>query len=147
MRIAYWLGVALTALALAAALPAAARDHRGWDRRDGGRDHHAWRDRGDWRGHGGWHGDDGGHFFLGLNFGVPLYSPYYYPPPPAVVYEPPPVVVAPPPPVAYAPAPPPASAVPPGCREFHSTVTIGGRPQKAWGIACPQPDGTWKIIK
>jgi hypothetical protein len=31
------------------------------------------------------------------------------------------------------------------CREFQQTVTIGGRPQQAYGTACRQPDGTWKL--
>jgi surface antigen len=33
------------------------------------------------------------------------------------------------------------------CREFHQTVTIGGRSQDAYGIACRQPDGTWRIVQ
>jgi surface antigen len=32
------------------------------------------------------------------------------------------------------------------CREYQQTVTIGGQPQKSYGTACRQPDGTWKII-
>jgi surface antigen len=31
------------------------------------------------------------------------------------------------------------------CREFSQTVTIGGNVEEAYGIACRQPDGTWKI--
>jgi len=31
------------------------------------------------------------------------------------------------------------------CREFQQTVTIGGRTQEAFGTACRQPDGTWKV--
>ena len=31
------------------------------------------------------------------------------------------------------------------CREFQQTVTIGGQTQQAYGTACRQPDGTWKI--
>src|SRR5262245_5841650 len=31
------------------------------------------------------------------------------------------------------------------CREFQSDVTIGGKPDKAWGTACRQPDGSWKV--
>ena len=39
-----------------------------------------------------------------------------------------------------------ATAAPPGpeCREYHTTVTIDGKPQKAYGKACRQTDGTWK---
>ena len=32
------------------------------------------------------------------------------------------------------------------CREFQHTVTIGGKTEDAYGTACRQPDGTWKII-
>lgn len=32
----------------------------------------------------------------------------------------------------------------PQCREYETTVSIGGKPQKAYGRACRQPDGTWK---
>lgn len=31
------------------------------------------------------------------------------------------------------------------CREFQQTVTVGGKAQQAFGTACRQPDGTWKI--
>jgi len=33
------------------------------------------------------------------------------------------------------------------CREYIQEVTIGGKKQKAYGKACRQPDGSWKIIK
>lgn len=32
------------------------------------------------------------------------------------------------------------------CREYQQTVTIGGQPETAYGTACRQPDGTWKIV-
>lgn len=32
------------------------------------------------------------------------------------------------------------------CREFQQTVTIGGKTQQAYGTACRQPDGTWKVV-
>lgn len=32
------------------------------------------------------------------------------------------------------------------CREFQQTVTIAGRVQEAYGKACRQADGTWKIV-
>lgn len=32
------------------------------------------------------------------------------------------------------------------CREYQQTVTIGGKTEKAYGTACKQPDGSWKII-
>jgi len=31
------------------------------------------------------------------------------------------------------------------CREFQQTITVGGRKQQAYGKACRQPDGSWKI--
>ncbi|MFQ5894848.1 MAG: RT0821/Lpp0805 family surface protein [Nitrospinota bacterium] len=33
------------------------------------------------------------------------------------------------------------------CREFQQTITIGGKTEQAYGTACRQPDGTWKIVK
>lgn len=32
------------------------------------------------------------------------------------------------------------------CREYQTTVTIGGRAQRAFGKACREPDGSWKIL-
>ena len=32
------------------------------------------------------------------------------------------------------------------CREYTRTVTIGGRPEHAYGTACLQPDGQWLIV-
>lgn len=32
------------------------------------------------------------------------------------------------------------------CREFQQTVTIGGQTENAYGKACRQPDGDWKIV-
>lgn len=32
------------------------------------------------------------------------------------------------------------------CREFQQTVTIDGRTERAYGTACRQPDGSWKIV-
>ena len=31
------------------------------------------------------------------------------------------------------------------CREYQTTVVVGGREQEAYGTACQQPDGSWKI--
>ncbi len=71
---------------------------------------------------------------------------YYYPPPPVVVYPAPPVVVYEPPPrVVYAPAPT-RLRNDAQCREYQSTVMVGGRPQSSYGTACLQPDGTWRIV-
>jgi surface antigen len=32
------------------------------------------------------------------------------------------------------------------CREFETQVTVGGQKQSAYGRACQQPDGSWKIV-
>jgi surface antigen len=32
------------------------------------------------------------------------------------------------------------------CREYQQTVTIGGKKTSAYGTACQQPDGSWKIM-
>jgi surface antigen len=32
------------------------------------------------------------------------------------------------------------------CREFQQTVTIGGKTESAFGTACRQPDGTWRVV-
>ena len=32
------------------------------------------------------------------------------------------------------------------CREYQTTVTVGGKEQQAYGTACRQPDGSWKIV-
>lgn len=32
------------------------------------------------------------------------------------------------------------------CREYTRTVTIGNRQEVAYGTACYQPDGSWKIV-
>jgi surface antigen len=33
------------------------------------------------------------------------------------------------------------------CREFYQTVSIGNRTEEAYGTACRQPDGAWKIVQ
>ena len=33
------------------------------------------------------------------------------------------------------------------CREFQQTVTVGGKTENAYGTACRQPDGSWKIVQ
>ena len=33
------------------------------------------------------------------------------------------------------------------CREFQQTVVIAGRSEQAFGTACRQPDGTWKVVQ
>jgi surface antigen len=32
------------------------------------------------------------------------------------------------------------------CREFQTNVTVEGKSDKAYGTACRQPDGSWKIV-
>ena len=32
------------------------------------------------------------------------------------------------------------------CREFQQSVTVAGKTQQGYGIACRQPDGTWRIV-
>lgn len=32
------------------------------------------------------------------------------------------------------------------CREFQQSVTVSGKTEQAYGTACRQPDGSWKII-
>lgn len=32
------------------------------------------------------------------------------------------------------------------CREFQQTITVGGQTETAYGRACRQPDGQWKIV-
>lgn len=31
------------------------------------------------------------------------------------------------------------------CREYQTTVTVGGKQEKAYGNACRQADGSWKV--
>ena len=32
------------------------------------------------------------------------------------------------------------------CREYQTTVTIGGKTEDAYGTACRQPDGSWQVV-
>lgn len=32
------------------------------------------------------------------------------------------------------------------CREYQTEVVIGGQKEKAYGTACRQPDGSWKVV-
>lgn len=81
----------------------------------------------------------------------PAYGHYDYPPPRRhyreVIYAPPPVYSSQPyygaPQAAYVPPAQPISGQ--YCREYTSTVEIGGRPVPAFGTACQQPDGSWKM--
>ena len=107
-----------------------------------------------------------GHVSVGIGFGFPIvvgpawgyypgyypgyYAPYYYAPPP-VAYYPPPVVYAPRP--AYYREPIQAEPTSPVyrdsdgqyCREYRTTVRIGGHYENSYGTACQQPDGSWRV--
>jgi surface antigen len=32
------------------------------------------------------------------------------------------------------------------CREYQQTITVAGKTEQAYGTACRQPDGTWKVV-
>ena len=125
-------------------------------------------------GHGGGGHFGGGHFggghfrgggwggrssvFIGGDFGFWPYG-YGYGYAPDYYAYPPPVVYAPPPPVAYY-APPVAPAAPVAanpaanqavdqsyCRQYQGTVMVDGATQPSSGVACRQPDGTWRIVQ
>lgn len=33
------------------------------------------------------------------------------------------------------------------CREYQQTVTVGGKTEQAYGTACRQPDGSWRVVQ
>lgn len=33
------------------------------------------------------------------------------------------------------------------CREFVQDISVGGRTEKGWGIACRQDDGSWRVVQ
>ncbi len=33
------------------------------------------------------------------------------------------------------------------CREYRQTITVGDKTEKAFGTACRQADGSWKVVK
>jgi len=33
------------------------------------------------------------------------------------------------------------------CREYQTSVTVGGRTQEGYGTACQQPDGSWQLTQ
>lgn len=70
-----------------------------------------------------------------------------YPPPPAYAAGPR-VVYVEPAPVQVVPTTPPYTD-PSGryCREYQSTVTVGGTAQPSYGTACLMPDGQWRIVR
>jgi surface antigen len=32
------------------------------------------------------------------------------------------------------------------CREYNTTITVGGKKERGYGQACRQPDGSWQIV-
>ncbi len=78
---------------------------------------------------------------IGFGFG-PWWGPYDAYAPPAYAYPPPVYSVPPPPPRRGA-----AAAKLGPCREFESTVIVDGQQRIARGLACPQPDGSWRIVR
>jgi hypothetical protein len=77
----------------------------------------------------------------GLSFSAPLYfGPRYYYPQPSVVLVPR---------AASAPQPVANAATTPRClqtREYQTQVTIGDQTLPAYGTACLQADGSWRIL-
>lgn len=126
-------GLALSfALLGLAPQPAKAEVFVGFSSGDWHRHHHHWRYR-----------------FVGprvLFFGPPV---YYRPPPvvyvvPAPVYVPGPVYTE---PLRVNPAGPSFRASNGlTCREYQTTVSVGGRMRNAYGTACLQPDGSWQVV-
>lgn len=67
-----------------------------------------------------------------------------YPPPP----PPGPQVVYVPQPIQAVPASDPyVDSLGRYCREYQTTVMVGGQPQSSYGTACRMPDGTWRIVR
>jgi hypothetical protein len=85
------------------------------------------------------------HFGLGFNFVAPLYPYYryrpYYAAPPAVVYVDPPASRR------AAPVDDTEAFFRQGCREYTAPAQVAGETVETWGIACPQADGTWRIVR
>jgi hypothetical protein len=84
--------------------------------------------------HGGFHRNFFHHGFFRpffFFFGAPVFAPVplaFYPPTPYPSY-------------LYAPM-----EDYPGCYEYQTTAVINGQPAPAWGMACLQPDGTWRVV-
>ncbi|MCA8967033.1 MAG: hypothetical protein KDC48_19290 [Planctomycetes bacterium] len=152
------LRILLAAVVVALAAPASAGDrHHGYGKNWGnGHDrhyrHHDDRHRGhrDRR-----HDRRGDNVSLNLWFGLPSHyssrstytTRYYTPPQTVIVQRSAPVVVYSQPRVLGYGSTTRYGGTPPGCREFNSQVVIGGRLQQAWGVACPQPDGSWRVLE
>jgi hypothetical protein len=91
-----------------------------------------------WHAHGGYR-DPWRHRHRSRHHARRAAPPHYWPrpwsPPPRVVYVEPPREIT----------PAPAPTAKPYCREFQKQIIIDGRTEQAYGVACRQPDGTWKI--
>ena len=77
----------------------------------------------------------GYHDAWGLSFSLPLYFGPRYDPPPAPVLAPAPQVAA--------------QQVLADCRvtrEYQTEITVGGKTVPAWGTACLQADGSWRVL-
>lgn len=75
------------------------------------------------------------HRFFRPFFAFDFASPFFVGPP-LVVYPLP----------AYAGYPAAPAYGQENCQQVQLTVIINGQPQAAYGLACQQPDGTWRII-
>ena len=113
--------IAAGALALSSILVAgpaqADRGHHGAGFRSGFRHHHFFFRHGFFR-----------PFFF---FGAPVFAPVpvaFYPPTPYPSY-------------LYAPM-----EGYPGCYQYQTTIVVNGQLAPAWGTACLQPDGTWRVV-
>lgn len=123
----------------------------------GGYRHGGWYHGGHYHHHGHGHGDSAAALGVGLIFGVLLGNaladhdryappPYRYRPPYDDDYDADLAYRRPPPPryreavtIAERPAGPCLQA-----REYQTRVTVSGREVEAYGIACLQPDGSWR---
>jgi hypothetical protein len=87
-----------------------------------------------------------GHIVGGLGFGFgPWWAPYSYYTPPAYYIGP--LYAVPVPPAQKGASSQAASQHrSPACRQFESRMIVNGQQKLAKGIACPQPDGTWRIV-
>lgn len=113
----------------------------------GGRHHGHWNG-----GHGGGHYYGGDSFSFGLGFVLPIYSygypygnPYGYP-----YYGPPPVYPEPaqslPPVPQNQPSYTASQEEPAYCREYSKKIIVNGKEEVAYGTACLQDDGSWRIM-
>ena len=105
----------------------------------GSQHHSAWHGYGHGYGHGGYR--DPWRHYRPRHHTRRVFRPHHWPRPWPV----PPRVVYVEPPRETIPAPAPAPTAKPYCREFQKQIIIDGRTEQAYGEACLQPDGTWKI--